>query len=73
MIMGSAITPDWQVLLEEITTQALAACKKLEKALDSAAEPPPLHLGEALQAIANEYLNLCERINELRARERPRE
>jgi hypothetical protein len=63
MIMMTAITPDWQVLREEITAQALAACKKLEIAIDSATEPPPLDLGEALEDAANEYLNLFDEIS----------
>ena len=63
MTIVTAINPDWRILREEITAQALAACKKLETALDSASEPPPLDLGEALEDAANEYLNLFEEIS----------
>jgi hypothetical protein len=63
MTMMSAITPDWRVLREEITEQALAACKKVETAMDSASEPPPLDVGEALEDAANEYLNLFDAIS----------
>jgi hypothetical protein len=65
MTIMSAITPDWQVLREEITAQASAACKKLETAIDSATESPPLELAEALEDAANEYLNLFETISAL--------
>jgi hypothetical protein len=65
MTIMSAITPDWQVLREEITVQASAACKKLETAIDSATERPPLDLGEALEDAANEYLNLFDHISAL--------
>jgi hypothetical protein len=63
MTVMSAITPDWQVLREEITAQARAACKKLEIAIGSATEPPPLELGEALEDAANDYLNVFEEIS----------
>jgi hypothetical protein len=63
MTMMSAINPDWQVLRQEITAQALAACRKLETAIGSAAEPPPLDVGEALEDAANEYLNLFDEIS----------
>jgi hypothetical protein len=63
MTIVTAINPDWRILREEITAQALAACKKLETALDSASEPPPLDVGEALEDAANEYLNLFEEIS----------
>ncbi|MBV8850846.1 MAG: hypothetical protein JOZ16_14825 [Methylobacteriaceae bacterium] len=65
MTIMSTITPDWLVLREEITTQALAACKKVEMAIGSASAPPPLELGEALEDVANEYLNLFEEISAL--------
>jgi hypothetical protein len=57
--------PDWQVLRDEITAQAIAACRKFENALDSATEPPPLDVGEALEDAANEYLNLFDEISAL--------
>jgi hypothetical protein len=65
MTVMTAITPDWQVLRQEITAQALAACKKVEMALGSASEPPPLDLGEALEDAANEFLNLFDEISAL--------
>jgi hypothetical protein len=61
----TAINPDWRVLCEEITAQALAACEKLEMAIGSATEPPPLNPGEALEDAANQYLNLFEEISEM--------
>ncbi|MEA2760349.1 MAG: hypothetical protein QOH65_2962 [Methylobacteriaceae bacterium] len=63
MTIMTSITPDWQMLRDEITAQALAACKKVEMALGSATEPPPLDLGEALEDVANEYLNLFDEIS----------
>jgi hypothetical protein len=63
MTVVTAINPDWRVLREEITAQAIAACKKLEIAIGSATEPPPLNLGEALEDVANEYLNLFDEIS----------
>jgi hypothetical protein len=63
MTIMTTITPDWQMLRDEITAQALAACKKVEMALGSATEPPPLDLGEALEDVANEYLNLFDEIS----------
>lgn len=65
MTIMATITPDWQMLRNEITAQALAACKKVEMALGSATEPPPLDLGEALEDVANEYLNLFDEISAL--------
>jgi hypothetical protein len=59
---------DWKVLREEITAQALAACEKFQSALGTANEPPPLELGEALEDVANEYLNLFDAISELHRR-----
>jgi hypothetical protein len=70
MTIMTTITPDWQMLRNEITTQALAACKKVEMALGSAAEPPPLDVGEALEDAANEYLNLFDEISALHRRGR---
>jgi hypothetical protein len=49
MTIMTTITPDWQMLRNEIAEQALAACKKIEIALGNAAGPPPLDLGEALR------------------------
>jgi hypothetical protein len=65
MTIMTTITPDWQMLRNEITAQALAACKKVEMALGSATEPPPLDVGEALEDAANEYLNLFDEISAL--------
>jgi hypothetical protein len=65
MTIMATITPDWQMLRNEITAQALAACKKVETALGNAKELPPLNLGEALEDAANEYLNLFEEISAL--------
>lgn len=48
MTVVTAINPDWRILCEEIAAQALAAGSKLHAAIDSASEPPPLDLGEAL-------------------------
>jgi hypothetical protein len=59
------INPDWRVLREEFTVQALAACGKVETALRSASKVPPLELGEALENAANEYLDLCDQISAL--------
>jgi hypothetical protein len=55
--------PDWQVLRDEITAQALAACEKLQHAFHSTEEPPPLEVGEALEDAANEYLNLFDEVS----------
>ena len=63
MTIMTMITPDWQMLRNEIAAQARAACKKIETALSNATEPPPLELGEALEDAANEYLNLFEEIS----------
>jgi hypothetical protein len=63
MTVVTAINPDWRILREEMAAQALAACSKLQTAIDSASEPPPLDLGEALEDAANEYLDLLEQIS----------
>jgi hypothetical protein len=63
MTLMTMIHPDWQRLRSEIAAQALAACKKVEMALGSSAEPPPLDLSEALEDAANEYLNICDEIS----------
>jgi hypothetical protein len=63
MTVVTAINPDWRILREEMAAQALAACSKLHTAIDSASEPPPLDLGEALEDAANEYLDLFEQIS----------
>jgi hypothetical protein len=63
MTIMTTITPDWQMLRNEITEQALAACKKIEIALGNAAGPPPLDLGEAPEHAANEYFNLFDEIS----------
>jgi hypothetical protein len=73
MTVVTAINPDWRVLREEITAQALAACKKLEIAIGSATEPPPLNLGEALEDAANEYLNLFDEISAMHRKAHPPE
>jgi hypothetical protein len=73
MTIMTAITPDWQVLREEITAQALAACKKVEIAIGSATEPPPLDLGEALEDVANEYLNLFDEVSAMHRKAFPDE
>ena len=73
MTVVTAINPDWRVLREEITAQALAACKKLEIAIGSATEPPPLNLGEALEDVANEYLNLFDEISAMHRNAHPPE
>jgi|tagenome__1003787_1003787.scaffolds.fasta_scaffold19692207_2 hypothetical protein len=69
MTVVTKINPDWQVLREQIAAQALAMCQKLEMAIDSATEPPPLALGEALEDVANEYLNLFDAISALHRKE----
>lgn len=63
MTVVTAINPDWRILCEEIAAQALAAGSKLHAAIDSASEPPPLDLGEALEDAANKYLDLFEEIS----------
>jgi hypothetical protein len=65
MTIMTAITPDWLMLRNEITAQALAACRKVETALGNTTEAPPLDLGEALEDAANEYLNLLDEISAL--------
>ena len=59
---------DWNILRDEITAQALAARAKFQSALGTLNEPPPLELGEALEDVANEYLNLFDAISELHRR-----
>ena len=61
MTIMTTITPDWQMLRNEIPEQALAACKKTEIALGNAVGPPQLDLGEALEHAANEYFNCSMR------------
>jgi hypothetical protein len=73
MTIMTTINPDWQMLRNEITAQALAACQKVEMALGSATEPPPLDVGEALEDAANEYLNLFDEISALHRRACPNE
>jgi hypothetical protein len=63
MTVVTAINPDWRILREELTAHALAACNKLQTAIDSASESPPLDLGEALEDAANKYLDLFEEIS----------
>ena len=63
MTVATAINPDWRILRDEITAQALAACNKLQTAIDSASESPPLDLGEALEDAANKYLDIFEEIS----------
>jgi hypothetical protein len=63
MTVVTAINPDWRILREEITAHALAACNKLQTAIDSASESPPLDLGEALEDAANKYLDIFEEIS----------
>ena len=63
MTVVTAINPDWRILCEDIGAQALAVCSKLHAAIDSASEPPPLDLGEALEDAANKYLDLFEEIS----------
>jgi hypothetical protein len=63
MTIMTTITPDWQMLRNEITEQALAACKKIEIALGIAAGPAQLDFGEALELAANEYFNLFDEIS----------
>ena len=63
MTVVTAINPDWELLREEITSQTLAACKKLQMAIDSASELPPLELGEALEDAANRLLNLVDEVS----------
>ena len=65
MTVITKINPDWQMLRDEISEQARAACRKIETALSNATEPPPLHLGEALEDAANDYLDLFEEISAL--------
>lgn len=65
MTVVTPINPDWQLLREEITTQARAACQKLETALERRTSAPPLDLGEALEDAANEYLNLADTISRM--------
>ena len=65
MTVITKINPDWQMLRDEISEQARAACRKIETALSNGTEPPPLYLGEALEDAANDYLNLFEEISAL--------
>ena len=65
MTVMTKITPDWQMLRDEVSAQTRAACRKIETALSNATEPPPLDLGETLEDAANDYLNLAEEISAL--------
>ena len=65
MTTVTTIGYDWQRLSDEIVSQARAARRKLETAICGASAPPPLHLSEALEDAANEYLDVCDQISAL--------